>query len=366
MSPFRFCLLAIAFAASQGALGGSLPPTPEDVLELPAELKNKLQTRILDVEPVADRRLDRLASFMFSADGLNFRYTVGPTQTVAETYADNAGNCLSFTLMFLAMADFAGIEASPREVHVPTRIRQDGVALFESGHVNVYVDTGRRRAIVDFEPDPILSRRLSTTRRGTLISRQLALAHFYNNRAAELLAGGQAQDALAWSKQALKLAPDFIAALNNRGVIEARLNNIEAAHGFYRQALDREPHNLSTLFNLLKLHRHLGQVSQAQSIIERLETLDSRDPFFHWSMAQNYEYLGELRRARRRYERAVHLNPDKAMFHADLARAAELLGDHAGAETALFQALRISHRDPAQNLTLDDRLRALKSGMMLN
>lgn len=300
-----------------------LPPEPEEIVEIPQELLDRLHDEVVAVGNGADGRLDLLASFIFSNDGLGFRYSNTKTSTVSETYVAGQGNCLSFTLLFLALAEAAGIEADPREVYVPASWLQDGKTLFETGHINVLVQTELRRAVVDFEPNPILSRRLSRARRGEVISMDRALAHFYNNRSAEILAGdgsASAQEALAWSEAALDLAPDFTPALNNRGVIEQRLGDWQDAQRYFEAALAKDPRNASTLFNLLQLSLELNHIDDAERIIARLEELPSDDPYFAWSMGRNYEGLGQLDLARQHYRQALIENPDNIRFAQDFAR----------------------------------------------
>jgi tetratricopeptide (TPR) repeat protein len=283
---FTTLLLIVGLAGTQPApvpASISTLPSTDTILEVPSELLTRLEDKVISQGNSADARLDLLASFIFSADGLAFEYSNGKTTTVAETYRNRHGNCLSFTLLFLALADKAGIEAAPREVFVPASWLQDGQTLFETGHINVLVETELRRAVVDFEPNPLLSRRLSRARRGELISIERALAHYYNNRAAEILAGESqtaAAEALAWSQAALDLAPDFTPALNNRGVIEQRLGQWDRALGFFEAALARDPRSASTLFNLLQLRLERAQIDEAEGIIARLEELPSEDPYF--------------------------------------------------------------------------------------
>lgn len=341
--------------------GDLLPPQPDEVLRLPDPIVSELNERVVKRSRLADRRLDLLVDYMFDDDGLDFSYVVGPTRDAAETYVTREGNCLSFTLLFLALAEHAGINAAAREVRVPLNWRRDGSALFESGHVNVLVRTEARRAIVDFEPDPDLSRRLSNTPRSNRISRDRVLAHFYNNRAAELLGEGKPGLARLWSERAVTLDPDFTAALNNRGVIEARLGENDRALAFYRRALAIDADNRSTLFNMHELFRRSGQQQRAQEVLDRLEGLRSRDPYVHWALARNLERLDELERAGRLYRRAIRMKDDDPLFHTGLARVALALGDDERAERALSQAMALSRKQPDREIRWDDKLLALKA-----
>jgi tetratricopeptide (TPR) repeat protein len=353
--------ILLGSALAFGLSGDMTPPAPDEVMRLPEAVIEQLDETIYRASNNPDRRLDLLARMMFARDGLGFRYIVEPTRDAAGAYIAGEGNCLSFTLLFLAMADHVGLRATPREVQVPISWRRDGDSLYESGHVNVLVETGTRRAVVDFEPDPIQSRRLSTTRRAQPISRERVLAHFYNNRAAELLADGHAEMARQWSDIALELAPEFSAALNNRGVIESRLEAFDQAQHYYGLALEVDAENSSTLFNLYELYRRNDHHAEAEDILDRLEGLRSRDPYLHWSLARRFEDLGEWGRANRLYRRAIGLRDDEPLFHAGLARVAETLGDRELAERSLGRAMELSHNTPGADLRWDDTLLALKS-----
>ncbi len=355
--------ILLGSALVMGLSGDMTPPEPDEVMRLPEAVIEQIDEKVYRSSNNPDRRLDLLARLMFSGNGLGFSYIVEPTRDAAGAYAAGSGNCLSFTLLFLAMADHVGLRATPREVQVPISWRRDGDSLYESGHVNVLVETGTRRAVVDFEPDPIQSRRLSTTRRAQRISRERVLAHFYNNRAAELLAAGHAEIARQWSDIALELAPEFSAALNNRGVIESRLGAFDKARHYYDLALAVDADNANTLFNLYELFRRNDRHAEAEDTLDRLEGLRSRDPYLHWSLARRFEDLGEPTRAERLYRRAIGLRDDEPLFHAGLARVAEALGDRERAERSLARAMALSRDTPGAELRWDDTLLALKAGL---
>lgn len=351
------------FAAtfSLAVSGDLLPPQPDEVLRLSDPIINELDERVVKRSSLDDRRLDLLVDYMFDDDGLGFSYVVEPTRNPAGTYVAGEGNCLSFTLLFLALAEHAGINAAAREVQVPLNWRRDGSALFESGHVNVLVRTEARRAVVDFEPDSDLSRRLSVTPRSNRISRDRVLAHFYNNRAAELLGEGKPGLARLWSEHAVTLDSEFTAALNNRGVIEARLGEQKRALEFYRRALAIDADNRSALFNIHELYRRTGQQQRARDVLDRLEGLRSRDPYVHWALARNLERLEEFERAERLYRRAIRMKDDDPLFYTGQARAALALGDEESAERALSKALTLTREQPDRRIRWDGELLALKA-----
>lgn len=329
--------------------GGQLPPPPEEVMALPPQLAERVEEDIVRAAPRQEKRLDKLVDFMFNSDGLAFEYIVEPTTSVAETFESGQGNCLSFTLLFIALAEKANLRTYPREVDVPLGWRRDDQLVFQSSHVNVGVNTPTRKFIVDFEPDTILARRLSSSWRGKEVTKERALAHFYNNRAAELLAKGENEVARAWSEQALALSPDFTSALNNRGVIERRLGNDTLAEKYFLEVLEHDDEDSGAIFNLIGLYQRQGRHEDKRALQKRVESMRPSDPYFQWEVGKHHEELGELGRARRFYRKAAKMMPQEHEFHGALARVLEKLGHGDEAVDALSDAARYSHAETREN-----------------
>lgn len=315
---------------------------------LPPAVVERLQKEVIDRGRGAERRLERLIDLLFDEDGFDLQYRFTPTLTVADAFSAGHANCVSFTLLFLAMAEAAGIQAQARELARATDWHRDESALYEAGHINVEVRTARRRLIVDFSPLPVEAGAI-TSATYRLIPIEQAKAHFYNNRSAELLAELNPADARVWNDVALKLAPDLVGALNNRGVIESRLGRRDLAEEFFQRAMAVEPDNVNVMINLLNLYRHEGRQQEAAAVRARLKELDLRDPYFQWLLGRQFEADGELQQALHHFKRAVRIQPADPMLHLSLARAATALNLHQRAEQALGQAQELL----SQEITVD-------------
>ena len=66
------------------------------------------------------------------------------TRTASGTFHDRQGNCLSFTMLFVALARAAGLPANYQSVEVPPTWANDGQVVI-ANHVNTVVRTGSRR-----------------------------------------------------------------------------------------------------------------------------------------------------------------------------------------------------------------------------
>ncbi|NKI34884.1 transglutaminase domain-containing protein [Wenzhouxiangella sp. XN79A] len=344
MIPVLLRWISIAALAFHGLTSASASPLPpEEVLRLPPSWVERLERDVAGAALSPTGRVDRLVEFIATDGGLGFRYRATPTTDVAETIARGEGNCLSFTLLFISAARALGIDAYPREVRVPAAWREEAGLIVDVGHVNVGIDVPGLRRTVDFEPDYLLSQRLAAPYRGRRISDERALAHFYNNRAAELLAAGEPDAAADWAAQAIELDAGFAAALNTAGVIERRRGQPERAREHFLAALEVAADPASTLFNLVRLERAEGRPAAAAAHARRLEALRPADPWFLWSLGRFYESLDELARAADFHARAARLADSEHRFHASHARVLFALGrDEAAAEAMVRAAHRMA------------------------
>ncbi|RFF29994.1 tetratricopeptide repeat protein [Wenzhouxiangella sediminis] len=346
--------------AATVASGEALPPEPGEVMAIPPQLAERTHEAVISATPDRAERLDKLVDFLHSHHGLNFSYSALPTRSVAETYAAGEGNCLSFTLTFIALARRAGLTAYPREVRVRDQWRREGSAILSIGHVNIGVDTPQRNAIVDFEPDLMEAQRLAHPFRGRRISDERALAHFYNNRAAELLVAGNTEAAGPWVTQALELDREFAAAWITRGVLARRQGEPEAAENDFLKALELDERSLNALVNLVSLKRETGEREDMIRYGRRLEDLSPDDPYFLWELGRFQRELGELALARRAFERAVRLTEgEDPELLAGLAELLFEMGEREDARRYLAQSIAIIPADDAGD-TLERLLRLKK------
>lgn len=160
-------------------------PTPAQILEVPAPLLALLHERVIDPGYSRERRLQRLVEMIFDEHGLHLAYDPDATHTISETWQTRRANCLSFTLLFVTLANLAGIDAHVQEVAQVVSWYQASGVIYSVGHVNAGIVLDGRSGTVDLDHsvlyDPLGPQR---------ISRQRTLAHFYNNRGADRMAAG--------------------------------------------------------------------------------------------------------------------------------------------------------------------------------
>jgi Tfp pilus assembly protein PilF len=345
---------ALLLAASLAA--APTPTPPHEVTAIPDEVRERLAAHVLGGATGPRRRLDLLVDFMFGEHGLGLEYDDSVTRTVAETVADRRGNCLSFTLTFVALAREAGLRAYIQEFErALVWFRQDDL-IFHTTHVNAGVRLLRDEFTIDFDR----SVRVTGRARPKVIDDARALAHYYNNRGAEIMASGDLVTARAWFDEAARHDATYPATWNNLGVLLARVGDGDAAAASYARALHHDPQHTSALSNLALLHRDAGGIEAAEAYERRIEAIQSHDPFHFFVRGLKHEMRGEYAAARDQFRRAIRMHPGEHEFHFALARAAFMLGDERGAGRALDRARSMAPDVPTQH-RYETKLAALRA-----
>jgi tetratricopeptide (TPR) repeat protein len=315
--------------------------TPVEVMALPEGLREQFRAYLHNRSQLRRvRDLGNLAEFLFRPDGLGMRYRENATYTVSEAWQTREANCLSFTLLTLALAREVGLQAYGQEISDTVAWRQEGKTVYRSNHVNAGIRINERRFSIDVASDQVLAR--DPPRR---ISDARLLAHYYNNRAVELMELGQLLPAMAHAEQSLRLQPEYASTWNNRGVLQLRFGDIAAAQRDYQRALELDPEHTGALFNLAAHFRRSGNAASAIVLERRFSSIQQNDPFHHFVRALELEQQGELREAARHYRRAIKLHRQEHRFYFGLARVYMALDQPRRAGRALLAARELSHGD---------------------
>lgn len=314
-----------------------MPPTPEQVLAIPEELQRDFRIAVLDVTRSPEQRLRLLSEFMFDKKGLGLRYAPGATRTITEAYRTRTVNCLSFTLLAVALAREANLRAYGQQMD---RILEWGVRgdiVMQTMHANTVVTIRGTRYVID-----IAAYALSAPVADFQVDDEHLLALFYGNRAMELLTTGHVRDAQAWLDVALAHSPDDATLLNNAGVMNMRTGDPAAAETFYLRALAKDPKLMSGFSNLISLYRGKGEITKAEYWQKRATNALRKDPYHQFSLGRQQEQSGDYAEAASLYRRAIKLNGGEPLFHLGLSRAYEQLGQSRLAGLEMSRALDLS------------------------
>lgn len=349
-------LLALALAlATQDLPAQQAPPAaePAELLAMPAELKARLHAEVLAGEPTKYERLQRIAQFATSPDGLGVVYQGDATTTITETYASRRANCLGFTLLFLALAREAGLRAYPQDAGETLSWQEVDGTVIRSAHVNVGVLIEGQRYTLDVGGEVVFD-----THPPIPLTDDALFARYYNNIAVGHLLDGETERARREMAIALALDPRSGQQWSNSGVLAMHNGDVRAARHAYATALSLDPTNPNALLNMVTLARRAGDALAERTWRRRLEQVQRRDPIHQFILGLDAERNGEYPRAITQYRRAIRLHRGEHRFHSALARAYLLTGDARRAASALVQASRYS--DGAIRAAYQDELQELR------
>lgn len=335
---------APATTATPAARPVVLPDTAA-IFVVPPELRAEVLRRVAVPGATREQKLHRLAEFIFSDDGLALEYDNSTTRTVAEVWRDGRANCLSFTLLFVALARELGLDAYVQEVGEVLAWYQGDDVVFSATHVNAGIRLGSTRQTADLDANILITRG-----RPRAISDTRALAHFLNNLGAEWMVEGDLEGAHAALRASLAAAPDFAAAWSNLGVLLGRMGDTAAAEHALLEALRRARHHAPALSNLVHLYRRLGDERQARHYATLLDRLQRTDPFHQFMLALECENNRDYDCAIRHYRRAIRLQEGEHPFHFALARAYFLSGDLERARRELVRAHDLGPNETVRNV----------------
>ncbi|AKC88034.1 transglutaminase-like domain-containing protein [Pseudoxanthomonas suwonensis] len=338
-------LIVVLALAPVPATAAAAVPDAAQVMAVPGELREVVRQRVVAPGGSRSQRLERLADYVFGDDGLALEYDNSTTRTVAEVYRDRKANCLSFTLLFVALAREAGLEAQVQEVGEVLAWYQDEGVIYNANHVNVGVRVGTQWQVVDVDTNILAARN-----RPRGIDDRRAMAHFHNNRGAELLVEGDSGGARAALLAALEDDPDFVAAWNNLGVLLLREGDVRGAEHAYFSALRRNHQHAATLSNLVGLYRRNGDVRMQRRYEWRLDSVQNSDPFHQFMRALECENNGDYDCAVARYRRAIRLQDGEHTFHFGLARVYFLSGDLPRAQRELGRAYTLGGSEQVRSV----------------
>ncbi|MYM25578.1 tetratricopeptide repeat protein [Duganella sp. FT135W] len=345
------------------------------VFALTPAMRDYLHKEIGNASPGKDvRRM--LFDALYRRDQLQLEYDSAVTRNAAQTFDARAGNCLSLAIMTAALAQELKMPVQFQQVEVDEVWSRSGNLYFASNHVNLML--GRPRSdrnpyatysmdsatslTVDFIPLPPKARENARPLTETTI-----VAMYLNNRAAELLAVGQVDDAYWAARKAAEVDPLFLNAYNTLGVIYQHHGNQDAAEQALRYAHSQAPDNTIFLANLAQTLEAVNQLDEAAVLRARLAQLEPYPPFYFFKQGQEAMQLGDYTRARKLFERELDRVPDYHEFHFWLAIANYQLGNIRTAETHMAEAMKNSTTRGDHDLYAGklDRIRAYEAQLRI-
>lgn len=218
-------------------------------------------------------RLTQLIWAVHHPKALGFRYAGDQTKTAGQAFNSASGDCVSFSLMFVALARHAGLDARFQMVCCKAGRRRARGFNASMRHINVLVLLPREKREID-----VMQKLFSVNRRKgskpqntrSLVPDRCALAAFFNNCCVEKLSLGDYLLADRLSRAAVNLAPECAESWVNFGVCQRLLGQFETAEAAYLRALSHQSSCRVAKDNLDLLRRMTKAILVKRDLVEPL------------------------------------------------------------------------------------------------
>ena len=286
-----------------------------NILATDEAMREYVASRVGD-NPHARSRLRILIKSMIDDGLLTLDYDPNLTNTAVETFQRRQGNCLSFSILFAALAREANLDLTFQMVEIPPSFQADGGMIILNNHINVLVKGVRQD--VNFTGDYVVDFNTAEYN-GNYDTRKVddnyAIALYFSNVAVEALQRGDTRQAFQYLKKGIETDPEIAGLWVNLGVLYSRNEHLDLAIGAYQQALMIQPSNKSALVNMASAMHRQGRTKNAAYYADKVDYYRSRNPYFHYHLAQAAFREGRLDETMSHLSKAIRLKDDEHQFY---------------------------------------------------
>ena len=310
-----------------------MPETVAEMLQVDDEMRRYFATRVTSGRAEAFG-LRQIVRAIVDPAGLHFRYDAEATCDARETFRRRRGNCLSFSILVVAIAREHQFEAAFQSLVLPAKWDRYGEIIASLQHVNVHVETDEGPMIVDLRPDLVPRADLYALKR---ISDESVLGFFHSDSGFFLLVHGRTDEALRAMVRATEIDPDSATSWGNRATLLSRLGDLAGARRCFEQSLRLDHRGISTLVGYVDVLQRLGtpdDLRTAKKYEGRAQRLREQNPYYHEYLARRALDLGDLSTAEKALRRAIWLKEDEPEFYSQWITTLQQLGRTKDADRA--------------------------------
>lgn len=258
--------------------------------------------------------------------GRGITYSAYITNTGIDAFEQRQANCLSYTLLYVAMARHLGLNAEVNEVILPpTWDMRDGDTYLFMRHVNAKVFVQHKRLfpwvrvmetadvgdiVVDLE-----MRRFRPHYKQKVIGKDLVAAQFYSNRGMELAAEGNARAAFLYLRKALLMSDQPSYIWSNFGSFYRRQKMLVEAEQIYLHGLTLNPRDYTIMHNMAGLYLELGNIEKHKYYQQRVRQHRNANPYYMFKRAEELAQRNENDKALELLKKAISKEKDEVRFY---------------------------------------------------
>lgn len=344
-SSFALCACSsvvqkMPFMADKGVLARELsgelilgrPYLPEelpnaDLFGLTKEMQVFAETETAQAKRSDDKAeaLHKALMTSTSHGGRGITYSAYDTITGIEAFEQRQANCISYTLLFVAMARHLGLKAEVNEVELPPTwdmratdtfllMRHVNAKVFMPRANNTFVRVIGTADVSDIVVD-LEMRRYRSHYKQQVISKELVAAQFYSNRGMELAAEGNVRDGFLHLRKALLMSQEPSYIWSNFGSFYRRQKLLPEAEAIYLHGLAINPRDYNIMHNLAGLYKDMGKLEQSEYYQKRVRQYRNANPYFMYKRAEEKMKKNDLQGALTLIKKAIKKEENEARFY---------------------------------------------------
>lgn len=287
----------------------------DDIMAVNDEMRVYVSSKV-GGDPQARSRLRKLIGGMIEDGLLNLEYDENRTYTAIETFQNRRGNCLSFSILFTALAREADLDVTFQMVDIPPSFSANDETILLNNHINVLVKGVRsdvnfmQSYVVDFN---------AAEYNGNYDTRKVkdtyAMALYFSNVAVEAMQAGNTRKAFRYLKKGIETDHKIAGIWVNLGVLYSRYGHYVMAEQAYKMALTVQPSNKSALVNLAGVLQTLGRVEESNDYLKKVTYYRDHNPYYQYFQAQAAYQSNGLDDALAYLGKAIRLKKDEHQFY---------------------------------------------------
>jgi len=284
-------------------------------------------------------KTEALTKAMGDPKRLHIEYDADATLTAEQAFKQRRANCLSYTMLFVAMAREVGIPTRFNEVDIPPiwDLGDDRTSLLYR-HINARVEL----PLTFFLMVDVSSSEYDPAYYQYQIPDEEAMAQFYNNRAVEMRLQQRWSESLRYEVRALELAPQAAYLWDNLASLYMRVGDKRAARVAITQSLKLDPSSMLGYDTASQIYEAIGERQLARYFHERAQFFLDQNPYHHYQLALAALLKHDKQTAFEEETRAILLYPKDSRFFFLMAVVLNQMGDEQRAGLSLQAALELA------------------------
>ena len=313
------------------------PNQVDTLFSISREMRQEVTRRFSSMQK--QKAASSLARWLIDDQGHNMEYDINANLTPRESFAEQRGNCLSFTLLLTALAETIDIKIELNAVDIPdTWGLDEEIGMVFYRHVNGVLRTRGKKQVFDLAME-----RYDAGYPQRYISRDEALGLFLNNLAIDELGANKLSRAVHPLKLAISYSPKNPDLWANLGVVMKRLAKFKQAEEAFLFAYELNKYHVPAVSNLERFYLEQGAPRKAAAYAKKAKRARKANPYYHFQIAQSEYQKEHYTKAQRRIKLAINLHSKDPRFFELKSRIEQQQHNYRSAIESLAEAHRISY-----------------------